>query len=100
MASSNFPRPAGERNAQVVVGLGIVGLEPDRLLVMRDGPVDLPAAGEGQAQIVVCGGIVGADLQCPPTFGHGVVELPPTRQGQTEIVMRVRVPGLICMALR
>ena len=52
MASSSFPWSL-QGEAEVVVGRGVVGLEPDRLAVFGDGLVELPLALQGVAEVVV-----------------------------------------------
>ena len=46
----------GEDHGEVVVGLGVVGLEAGRLVVVIEGFPVSPAVGEGRAQPVVCWG--------------------------------------------
>ena len=41
---------AGQSDTEVVVGLGVVGLDFQGLLVMGDGLVDLSAAGQDASQ--------------------------------------------------
>ena len=43
---------AGQSYAEVVVGLGVVGLDFQRLPVMGDGLVDLPAAGQSCTRLL------------------------------------------------
>ena len=44
-------------HAEVAVGLGVVGLEPDRLAVFGDGLVELPLISQGVAEVVVGRGV-------------------------------------------
>ena len=43
----------GQGDAKVVVGIGVVGLDFQRLLVMGDGLVDLSPLRQGEAEVVV-----------------------------------------------
>ena len=52
-----------QAESQVVVGIGVVGLDFQGLLVMGDGLVGLPAAGQYVAEVVVGLGVVGLDFQ-------------------------------------
>ena len=45
--------------AEVGVGLGVVGLQPDRLAVLGDGLGQLPLAAQGVAEVGVGLGVVG-----------------------------------------
>ncbi len=72
----------GQRHAQVVVGLGVVGLDFQGLAVMGDGLVDLPAAGQQSAEVVVGLGVVGLDFQGLLVMGDGLVHLVPARPGR------------------
>ena len=68
MASSTSSA-AGQSQAEVVVGLGVVGLDFQGLLVMGDGLVDLPEAGQSHAEVVVGLRVVGLDFQGLPVMG-------------------------------
>ena len=76
---------AGQSDAEVVVGLGIVGLDFQRLLIMGDGLVDLSAAGQRQAEVIVGHPAVGIRVDRRPIerFDVGVhPALPPGQAGQ------------------
>jgi hypothetical protein len=59
-----FAPPAllGEREPQVVVGLGVAGLDPQGLLVVPDRLVAPPLLENGVPQIIVRVGMAGIDL--------------------------------------
>ena len=59
-ASSTSPGPI-RALAEVVVGLGVVGPEPDGGAVCGDGLVLLPLAAQGDAEVVVGLGVVGLE---------------------------------------
>ena len=54
---------AGQDDAQVVVGVRVVGLDIQGLAVMGDGLVELSAAGQRQAEVVMGIRVVGLDFQ-------------------------------------
>ena len=58
------------------MGLGEVGLEPDRLAVCGDRLVQLPLARQGDAEVGVGLGVVGLEPDRLAVFGDGLVELP------------------------
>ncbi len=57
------------------MGLGVVGLEPDRLAVFGDGLVELALVLQGVAEVVVGHGEVGLEPDRLAVFGDGLVEL-------------------------
>ena len=59
--------------AQVAVGLGVVGLEPDRRAVFGDGLVELPLVSQGDAEVVVGLGEVGLEPDRRAVFGDRLV---------------------------
>ena len=58
------------------MGLGVVGLEPDRLAVFGDGLVELALVSQGVAEVVVGLGVVGLEPDRLAVFGDRLVELP------------------------
>jgi hypothetical protein len=48
-------------NPTVDVGGGILGVDPDRLVEVRDGPLVLPQLAVGKSTVVVGGRILGVD---------------------------------------
>ena len=87
-------RPGLQDDAEVAVGLGVVGLEPDRLAVFGDGLVELPLALQGVAEVVVGLGVVGLEPDRLAVFGDRLVELPLARQGDAEVGVGLGVVGL------
>ena len=85
MAASNCPR-SRHGVTQVVVGLGVVGLDFQRLLIMGDGRVDLSALRHGNAEVIVGLGVVGLDFQRLLIMGDGRIDLSASRQDVTEAV--------------
>ena len=83
-----------EDQAEVAVGLGVVGLEPDRLAVFGDGLVELPLGLQGDAEVVVGLGVVGLEPDRLAVFGDGLVELPLGLQGDAEVDVGLGVVGL------
>ena len=57
------------------MGLGVVGLEPDRRAVFGDGLVELPLVLQGDAEVVVGLGVVGLEPDRRAVFGDRLVEL-------------------------
>ena len=57
------------------MGLGVVGLQPDRGAVLGDGLVELALVHQGVAQVVVGLGVVGLEPDRRAVFGDGLVEL-------------------------
>ena len=78
---------AGQSQAEVVVGLRVVGLDFQGLLVMGDGLVDLAAAGQSDTEVVVGIRVVGLDFQRLLVMGDGLVDLAAVSQSQTEVVV-------------
>ena len=76
MASASYRACVAEEDAEVVVGLGVVGLEPDSLAVFGDGLVELALVSQGDAEVVVGFGVVGLEPDRLAVFGDGLVELP------------------------
>ena len=58
------------------MGLGVVGLEPDRLAVFGDRLVQLPLVGQGDAEVVVGLGVVGLEPDRLAEFGDRLVRFP------------------------
>ena len=80
IASSSFPWSQGD--AEVVVGLGVVGLEPDRRAVFGDRLVQLPLVSQGVAEVVVGLGVVGLEPDRLAEFGDRLVQLPLAAAGR------------------
>ena len=72
MASATSPGSQGV--AEVEVGHGVVGLEPDRLAVCGDGLVELPLGTQGDAEVGVGDGVVGLEPDGLAGGGDGPVE--------------------------
>ena len=75
MASSILPR-RNRAHAEIHVGFGEVGLEPDRLAECGDGLVELALGNSGEAEVVVGGGVVGLEPDRLAEFGDRLVVLP------------------------
>ena len=80
-----------EDDAEVAVGLGVVGLEPDGLAVVGDGLVQLPLVAQGDAEVVVGLGVVGLEPDGLAVVGDGLVQLPLVPQGVAEVVVGLGV---------
>ncbi len=57
------------------MGIGEVGLEPDRRAVFGDGLVELPLVLQGVAEVGVGHGVVGLEPDRLAVLGDGLVEL-------------------------
>ena len=93
MASSIRPR-AGQGNAQTDVGLGIVGLDFQRLPVLLDRLVDAPVGRQGKAQIDVGVGIVGLDFQGLPVLRDRLVDPAAPAKSEAQVVVGRDVAGV------
>ena len=62
--------------AEVEVGLGVVGLEPEGGAVFGDGLGQLALVRQGVAEVVVGLGVVGLEPDGGAVFGDGLVHLP------------------------
>jgi hypothetical protein len=93
MASDTFPW--ARVDAEVGVGLGEVGLEPDRLAVCGDGLGQLPLVVQGGAEVVVSFGVVGLepDRLAERRLCTRVVVLP-VPEDRAEAVVGLGVAGL------
>ena len=80
--------------AEVVVGFGEVGLEPDRGAVFGDGLVELALVLSGRCRGCCGPGVVGLEPDRRAEFGDGLVELALGRQGVAEVVVGIGVVGL------
>ena len=67
------------------MGLGVVGLEPDRLAVCGDGLVGLPLVAQGVAEVVVGHGVVGLEPDRLAEFGDGLVGFPWARRAMPRL---------------
>ena len=67
------------------MGLGIVGLVPDRRAVFGDGLVALALVAQGEAEVDVGLGEVGLEPDRRAVFGDGLVELALVAQGEAEV---------------
>ena len=63
------------------MGLGVVGLEPDRLAVFGDRLVELALVAQGVAEVEVGLGVVGLEPDRLAVFGDRLVELALVVQG-------------------
>ena len=84
----------GETSAQVVVGLGVVGLEPQRRAVFGDRLVELPLARPGVAEVVVGLGVVGLEPQRLRGIRRSPRPACPAAQGDAQVVVGLGVVGL------
>ena len=75
------------------MGLGVVGLEPDRLAMFVDGLVGLPLDTQGDAEVVVGLGVVGFEPDRLAVFVDGLVGLPLVLQGLSCRGFRMFVRG-------
>ena len=78
--------------AEVVVGSGEVGLEPDRLAVFGHGLVQLALVSQGDAEVVMGTGVVGLEPDRLAVFGDRIVKLALLLQGVAEVACGRR-PG-------
>ena len=76
------------------MGLGVVGLEPDRLAVLGDRLGRLPLGVQGEAEVVVGLAVVGLEPDRLAVFGDGLVPAPLSVQGVAEVVVGHGVVGL------
>ena len=76
------------------MGVGVVGLEPDRLAVLGDGLVQLPLTSQGGAEVEVGRAVVGPQPDRLAVLGDGLVQLPLAHQGDAEVGVGVGVVGL------
>ena len=58
------------------MGLGVIGLEPQRFAVLGDRLVQLPLIGQGDAEVGVGLGVIGLEPQCFTVLGDRLVQLP------------------------
>ena len=63
------------RHAAVVIGFGIFRIELDRLIVVRDGPIEVTPAPPGAAAVVVGVSIFRIELDRPVEVLDGPVEV-------------------------
>src|SRR5689334_23644731 len=76
-----------ESHAEVVVGLGVVGLEPNGLPQLGDAGVVLPLLVKGETQIIVGLGVVGLEPNGLPVLGNGGVVLTLGGKSETQVVV-------------
>ena len=81
----------GVGEATVVVGLGILGVDPDGFIVVLDCPLVLIHVGVGEATVVVGVGVLGVDpdgfivvLDCPLVLAESAV-------GDTTVVVSIGI---------
>ena len=79
--------PAGQRQSEVVVGLGVLGLDFQGLAVMGYGLIDLSAIGQGHAQVAVGLGIVGLDFQSLLKMNDGLIDPSAIGQGHAQVAV-------------
>ena len=60
---------------QVVVGAGVLRVEPDRLTVFRDGLLQVPLGAEVGTQVGATGGVVRLESDCLAVFRDGLAAL-------------------------
>ena len=99
--------PSDEGLAEIIVGFGMIGLEPDRLPVRADGPVDLLFVTQGIAQIIPSlrmGGLqpkrlaIGDDRVSPTSRGVvGAAEIVPVNGGGGGIEFKGAAMGPNCL---
>ena len=82
------------------MGLGEVGLEPDRLAECGDGLGQLPLAAQGVAEVVVGLGVVGLEPDRLAVFGDGLVQLPLARRASPRLLWAAASSGWSRMASR
>ena len=68
------------RHAAVVIGFCIFRIEPDRLVIIRDGPVEVALVAPGAAAIDVGAPVFWIDLDRLVILRDGPVELAPALQ--------------------
>ena len=73
-----------EDSAKIEVGHGVVGLEPDRLTVGRDGLVQLPLGLQGEDEAGVGLSVVGLEPDRLAVGRDGLVQLSLVFQGGAE----------------
>ena len=76
------------------MGLGVVGLEPDRRAVFGDGLVELALVRQGVAEVVVGLGVVRLEPDRRAVFGDGLVELALVSPGRCRGCCGLGVVGL------
>ena len=76
------------------MGLGVVGLEPDRRAVFGDRLLQLPLGSQGDAEVGVGLGVVGLEPDRRAEFGDRLLQLPLVCQGGAEVVVGLGVVGL------
>ena len=81
-------------DAEVVVGQGVVGREPDRRAEFGDRLLRLPLVSQGDAEVVVGLGGVGLEPDRRAEFGDRLLRLPLGLQGGAEVDVGVGVVGL------
>ncbi len=64
-----------KRGGAVVVGGGVLAVEPDDLIEVGDGAVEIAAAPPGEAAVGHCGGEVGIELERQVVVGDGAGEV-------------------------
>ena len=83
-----------EGAAEIAVGLGAVGLEPDRLAACGDGLVELPQISQDVAEVAVGQDVIGLEPDRLAVCGDGLVELSLARQDFAEAGVGQGVSGL------
>ena len=76
------------------MGLGVVGLEPDRLAEFGDGLGQLPLVRPGRCRGCVGLGVVGLEPDRLAECGDRLVAASPGRQGEAEVVVGLGDVGL------
>ena len=79
------------RNAAVVIGFGIFRIEPDRLAIIRDGPVEVAPVAPRAAAVDVGARIFRIELDRLVIVRHGPVEVALAPQGAAAAVVRFSI---------
>ena len=94
IASSSFPW-SRRAYAEVVVGLGVVGLEPDRLAVFGDRLVQLPLFSQGNAEVVVGLGVIGLEAQRVAEHQDRLARIPAVNECTAQLEVGVESVGTL-----
>ena len=86
--------PGRQREAEAVVGSGVVWLEADRGAVFGDGLIVLAPVRQREAEVDVGFGEVGLEADRGPEFGDSLLAVALVPQGEAEVVVGIVVLGL------
>ena len=81
--------------AEIVVGLGVAGVDFDGATIGGDRFLEMPGVRERQAEIVVGLGVIGFQFDRPAIARHGVVQPAECEVNRAEIAMRFGVVGIV-----